>query len=161
VPVRLTGWAKTNCRTGPVQNGLNPNSATLSRGTLCSERSCRWERDGWEGIRWHSVRWRWIGFANAIRWSLYQKNWVLIDVYATKWRQQLEPLEDDGIPSPDTREFTLTKEICQLKRLLGENTQEIDFFKGALQKVEARRRNSESAGARASTTKSGSDVNAR
>ena len=72
-----------------------------------------------------------------------------------KWRQQLEPLENSDVPSPDTREFTLTKEICQLRRLLGEKTQEIDFFKGALQKVETRRRNSESTGARASTTKSG------
>ena len=72
-----------------------------------------------------------------------------------KWRQQLEPLEDDGTTPPDTREFTLTKEICQLKRLLAEKVQEIDFFRGALQKVEARRRNNESTGARASTTKSG------
>jgi len=37
-----------------------------------------------------------------------------------KWRQQLEPPEPDGIAISDTREFTLTKEICQLKRLLGE-----------------------------------------
>ena len=72
-----------------------------------------------------------------------------------KWRQQLEPPEPDGIAAPDTQEFTLTREIWQLKRLLGEKVQEIDFFKGALQKVEARRRQSESAGARASTTKSG------
>ena len=72
-----------------------------------------------------------------------------------KWRQQLEPTESDGIAAPDTREFALTKEICQLKRLLGEKVQEIDFFKGALQKVEARRQNKENSGARASTTKSG------
>jgi len=57
-----------------------------------------------------------------------------------KWRQQLEPPEPDGIAAPDTREFTLTREIWQLKRLLGEKVQEIDFFKGALQKVEDRRR---------------------
>ena len=31
-----------------------------------------------------------------------------------KWRQQLEPQESDGITPPDTREFTLTKEIFQL-----------------------------------------------
>ena len=72
-----------------------------------------------------------------------------------KWRQQLGPTEADGSVAPDTREFTLTKEICQLKRLLAEKVQEVDFFKGALQKVEARRRQSKSAGARASTTKSG------
>ena len=61
-----------------------------------------------------------------------------------KWRQQLEPREDEGLTAPDTREFTLTKEICQLKRLLAEKVQEIDFFRGAMQKVEARRRNNES-----------------
>jgi transposase-like protein len=72
-----------------------------------------------------------------------------------KWRKQLEPTEPDGQASPDTREFTLAKEISQLNRLLAEKVQEIDFFKGALQKVEARRRKSESTGARASTTKSG------
>lgn len=72
-----------------------------------------------------------------------------------KWGKQLEPTEPDGQAPPDTREFTLAKEISQLKRLLAEKVQEIDFFKGALQKVEARRRQSESAGARASTTKSG------
>jgi hypothetical protein len=41
-----------------------------------------------------------------------------------------------------------------LKRVLAEKTLELDFFKGALQKVEARRRNSGIAGERASTTKS-------
>jgi transposase-like protein len=72
-----------------------------------------------------------------------------------KWRQQLDPPEPDGTAAPDTREFTLTREICQLKRLLAEKVQEVDFFRGALQKVEARRRNKESTGARASTTRSG------
>jgi transposase-like protein len=72
-----------------------------------------------------------------------------------KWRQQLDPQEADGTVAPDTREFTLTREICQLKRLLGEKVHEVDVFKGALQKVEARRRNKESTGARTSTTKSG------
>jgi len=65
------------------QLGLNPNSETLSSGTVCSERSCKWERDGSEGIRWRSVRWRWIAFVNAITWSPFQKNWVFIDVYST------------------------------------------------------------------------------
>jgi len=60
-----------------------------------------------------------------------------------------------GQAPEDLREFTLGKEIIQLKRLLAEKVQEVDFFKGALQKVEARRRKNESIGARASTTKSG------
>jgi transposase-like protein len=72
-----------------------------------------------------------------------------------KWRKQLEPIEP-GLPPPgDMREFTLGKEISQLKRLLAEKTQEVDFFKGALQKVEARRRSNGDTGARASTTRSG------
>lgn len=72
-----------------------------------------------------------------------------------KWRKQLEPPEGSDQPAGDLREFTLGKEINQLKRLLAEKVQEADFFKSALQKVEARRRKSEDAGARASTTKSG------
>ena len=72
-----------------------------------------------------------------------------------KWRQQLEPTEPDGIAPPDTREFVLTKEICQLKRLLGEKAQEIDFFKGALQKIAARRQQNDGAGETASSTKCG------
>jgi hypothetical protein len=72
-----------------------------------------------------------------------------------KWQKQLEPADPEVQPAGDMREFTLGKEISQLKRLLAEKTQEVDFFKGALQKVEARRRNSEDTGARASTTRSG------
>jgi transposase-like protein len=72
-----------------------------------------------------------------------------------KWRKQLEPADGGIQPAGDLREFTLGKEINQLKRLLAEKTQEVDFFKGALQKVEARRRKIEHTGARASTTRSG------
>jgi hypothetical protein len=48
----------------------------------------------------------------------------------------------------------LRKEINQLKRVLIDKTMELDFFKGALQKVEARRRKSGISGEKASTTKS-------
>jgi transposase-like protein len=72
-----------------------------------------------------------------------------------KWRQQLEPADPGVSPAGDMREFTLGEEISQLKRLLAEKTQEVDFFRGALQKVEARRRNKGDTGARASTTRSG------
>jgi hypothetical protein len=41
-----------------------------------------------------------------------------------------------------------------LKRLLAEKTMEVDFFKGALQKVEARRQKKGETGEMASTTKS-------
>ena len=72
-----------------------------------------------------------------------------------KWRDQLDPVDISDEPSPENpRESTLRKEVSQLKRLLAEKTVELDFFKGALQKVEARRQQSGHSGATASTTTS-------
>jgi hypothetical protein len=59
-----------------------------------------------------------------------------------------------GIAAGEGTGSTLLKEISQLQRVLAEKTLELDFFKGALQKVEARRRNSGTTGEKASTTKS-------
>ena len=76
--------------------------------------------------------------------------------YLYRWRDQLESAEkSEGPPSQNSRESTLRKEVSQLKRVLAEKTLELDFFKGALQKVEARRQQSGDSGAKASTTKSG------
>jgi transposase len=50
----------------------------------------------------------------------------------------------------------LRQQLEKTKRLLGEKTLEVDFFRGALQKIEARRQNSEKTGGAASTTRSGS-----
>jgi transposase len=73
-----------------------------------------------------------------------------------RWRNQLEPPDQSEEPAPqNSRESTLRKEVSQLKRVLAEKTLELDFFKGALQKVEARRQQSDISGAKASTTKSG------
>jgi transposase len=73
-----------------------------------------------------------------------------------KWRAQLEPVDmQQGPPAENSRESTLRKEVRQLKRLLADKTLEVDFFKGALQKVEARRQRSGSSGGTASTTRSG------
>ena len=72
-----------------------------------------------------------------------------------KWRDQLDPAEiAEESPPQNSRESTLRKEVNQLKRLLAEKTVEVDFFKGALQKVEARRQRRGSSGEMASTTKS-------
>ena len=68
-----------------------------------------------------------------------------------KWRDQLEPVEH-GEPVPSTPE--LRQQVRQLKRLLAEKTMEVDFFKGALQKIEARRQKSGETGETASTSKS-------
>jgi transposase-like protein len=73
-----------------------------------------------------------------------------------RWRDQLDPVEKGEWPPPqNSRESTLRKEVSRLKRVLAEKTLEVDFFKGALQKVEARRQQSGGSGAKASTTKSG------
>jgi transposase len=73
-----------------------------------------------------------------------------------RWRDQLDPPDkSEWPPSQNSRESTLRKEVSQLKRVLAEKTLELDFFKGALQKVEARRQQKDGSGAKASTTKSG------
>ena len=73
------------------------------------------------------------------------------------WREQLEPVETPEGPRlpANSRESTLRKEVSRLKRLLAEKVLEVDFFKGALQKVEARRQRSGTSGAQASTPTSG------
>jgi hypothetical protein len=73
-----------------------------------------------------------------------------------KWRDQLEPIEDGGAPPENSKERELRLQVAQLKRLVANKTLEADFFKGALQKVEARRRSNTQPGETASTTKSGS-----
>ena len=71
-------------------------------------------------------------------------------------RDQLDPVDISAAPPPENRrESTLRKEVSLLKRLLAEKTLEVDFFKGALQKVEARRQKHGITGEKASTTKSG------
>ncbi len=72
-----------------------------------------------------------------------------------KWRDQVDPADADGeLTLPNSRESTLRKEISKLKRLLADKTVEVDFFRGALQKVEARRQKSDISGEKASTMKS-------
>jgi predicted RNase H-like nuclease (RuvC/YqgF family) len=73
-----------------------------------------------------------------------------------KWRAKLEIAEPGEEASrPSTHAASHRKEIHRLKQLLAEKTLEVDFFKGALQKVEARRRKSGASGGMTSTTKSG------
>jgi hypothetical protein len=69
----------------------------------------------------------------------------LAPLYRTEWQKAEEAGE-----SPLARENRL------LKQALGEKTLEVDFFKGALQKVGARSQGNSKPGETASTTKSGS-----
>ena len=72
-----------------------------------------------------------------------------------RWREQLDPVEQREGPRSQSREARLRKQVEQLQRALADKTLEVDFFKGALQKVEARRQQQDESGAKASTTKSG------
>ena len=72
-----------------------------------------------------------------------------------RWRDQLEPAAKKARGAPQSGEARLRNEVSQLKRALAEKSLEVDFFKGALQKIEARRQPQDGTGAKASTTKSG------
>jgi len=67
------------------------------------------------------------------------------------WQRQKDA-GHEGTPTSAVRE--LRKEVRDLKRVLAEKTLEVDFFKGALQKIEARRQKSSGSGETASTTRS-------
>ena len=74
-----------------------------------------------------------------------------------KWRCRLEPPDaqiERDLSTENCRESTLRREISKLKRLLADKTVEVDFFRGALQKVEARRQQSGLSGEKVSTAKS-------
>src|SRR6516164_2254289 len=69
-----------------------------------------------------------------------------------KWRRKFEIADAGQEPSrPDRMVAAHRKEILQLKRLLAEKAMEVDFLRGALQKVEARRRRSTDSGETGST----------
>ena len=67
-----------------------------------------------------------------------------------QWRDRME--QTDSSPGR-SRELILRKQILKLKRLLANKTLEVDFFRHALQRVGARRRQSFHPGDKASTTK--------
>jgi transposase-like protein len=74
-----------------------------------------------------------------------------------RWRDQLAPLyRAEWRKAEETGESRLERENRLLKQALAEKTLEVDFFKGALQKVAARRQHNSKPGGTASTTKSGS-----
>ena len=58
------------------------------------------------------------------------------------------------VREPKPREKKLEEEIQRLKQALANRALEVDFFKGALQRVKARRQGNTAPGGEASTTKS-------
>jgi transposase-like protein len=72
-----------------------------------------------------------------------------------KWLRKADAAEHRSKSGSVDAYVALRDELRQVKELLADKTLEVDFFKGALQKVEARRRLQEKAGERASTPNSG------
>jgi Transposase len=68
-----------------------------------------------------------------------------------RWQERLDP---EMLRTDRRREKALVEEVEQLKKALAEKVLEVDFLHGALHKVEARRRQSESVGGAESTTRS-------
>jgi len=73
-----------------------------------------------------------------------------------KWRTKLDHLipGEEG-PRPNSHESAYRQQVHQLKRMLAEKVMEVDFLKGALQKIEARRQKND---ASVRTSKSSSSV---
>ena len=72
-----------------------------------------------------------------------------------KWRLQMEARREAEPATVALPGETLAQENRRLKRALAEKVLEVDFLQGALQHVEARRRQNTASGARASTPRSG------
>ena len=73
-----------------------------------------------------------------------------------RWHEESQRTASEGEPIPEkSRESRLRKEVRELKRLVAKQALEVDFFRGALQKIEAGRRGTSGSGDLASTTTSG------
>jgi len=72
-----------------------------------------------------------------------------------RWKDRQLGREKKKIREPEPREKKLEGKIQQLQQALAKRTLEVDFFKGALQKVAARRQRGGNSGEKASTTRSG------
>jgi transposase-like protein len=72
-----------------------------------------------------------------------------------RWHEESERNAEEGEPIPEkSRESRLRRELRELKRLVAEQALELDFFRGALQRIKAGRRESSGFGEPASTTTS-------
>ena len=69
------------------------------------------------------------------------------------WRKKMGAKREEAPPGMCTE--TAQEENRRLKRAIAEKVLEVDFFKSALQKIEARRQQNASNGAKTSTTRSG------
>jgi hypothetical protein len=70
------------------------------------------------------------------------------------WQKQLEGKENKRQQKPKTHEQELEREVARLQQALGQATVDLDFFRGALQRIWDRRQGSSAAVESASTKKS-------
>jgi transposase len=79
-----------------------------------------------------------------------------------RWHEESQRAEaGEEQPTEKSRESRLRREISDLKRLFAEKTLEVNFFRGALQKVEARQHESSGSGVRHLRPHPGRNVAAR
>jgi transposase-like protein len=71
------------------------------------------------------------------------------------WRERFETAARTAEETQSAGEAELRAEIARLKAALADRVLEADFFRGALQKIEARSQNKDVSGQTASTSKSG------
>ena len=69
------------------------------------------------------------------------------------WRDEALAKADKRQQKPKTREEELSQEVAQFKEALGQATVDLNFFKGALQRIGERRQPSSAVGESASTKK--------
>src|SRR5258708_31741120 len=72
------------------------------------------------------------------------------------WRRRLDaqwPAAAESYRPRDEEKITLQQQLREINQLLAEKTREVDFFKGALQKIGARRQKSEKTGGAATSNK--------
>jgi transposase-like protein len=72
-----------------------------------------------------------------------------------KWRKEAAARHDRQPVTSQPSGETVEQENRRLKRALAEKVLEVDFLQGALQQIEARRRQNTASGARVSTPRSG------
>lgn len=72
-----------------------------------------------------------------------------------KWRKEAAARHDRQPVTSQPLGETVEQENRRLKRALAEKVLEVDFLQGALQQIEARRRQNTASGARVSTPRSG------
>ena len=73
-----------------------------------------------------------------------------------RWNDESERAAEEGEPVPEkSRESRLRREVRELKRLVAKQAFEVDFFRGALQRIEAGHRESSGPGEQSFTATSG------